>query len=375
MQQITNRIRVSRILFNLIFMFVLSSSLGILTAQEPEFDESKIWDFKETGSDASLRGLCVVNENIVWASGSNGTVLKTDDAGENWQTVSPEGCSEHDFRDIHAFDSNNAVIINAGQPAVFYRTSDGGKSWTKVFEHDNEATFFDAVAMFKSEYMIAMSDPIDGRVLLVESSDAGRTWNELTKERRPKSLPGEAGFAASGSNMIIDPEKGTIYLALGSAEEGTEHEFSRILISADQAQTWKPIRCPINRNPSRGIFGLTCLPSDRLIAVGGDYLKPEQRNGTAAIVTLADGQTEIDSPENGLSGFRSAVAFSYTPEETPFIVAVGPNGCDFAVEDEAVNWKRFSSEGFHAIRSFGSRTFWASGANGRIAKLLIDQVE
>ena len=357
-------------------------------------------------------------------------MVKTNNAGKSWQNVSPAGCGELDFRDIHAFDADNAVAINAGQPAVFYRTGDGGESWKKVFEHSNEAAFFDAVAAISPTHLIAMSDPVDDRILLVESNDAGETWTELPAERRPEKLPGEAGFAASGSNMITDPQTGAIFLALGSAEEGTEHESSRIVYSTDAAQTWEAISCPIKRNPSSGIFSLSWLPSGQLVAVGGDYLKPEEKSGIVTIVAFEDTAERIrqtmdalaldmketlerarghDSPikeeklkdqirllkkkktdllamENGdlatiafarhiepttlPGGFRSGVTFTQIDDDQTLVVTVGTNGGDYSLDD-GQTWQSFSDEDLHAVKSTGSGTIWASGGKGRIAKLVV----
>ena len=86
-----------------------------------------VWELQHTGVNASLRGLSVVDRRIVWASGSEGTVIRTEDAGKTWHDVSVPQATKLDFRDIHAFDAQVAVIVSAGQPARFYRTQDGGK--------------------------------------------------------------------------------------------------------------------------------------------------------------------------------------------------------------------------------------------------------
>ena len=58
------------------------------------FNKHKI-DFQfaelETNTDASLRGLFVVDENVIWASGSKGTVLLSIDGGKNWSSISEKG--------------------------------------------------------------------------------------------------------------------------------------------------------------------------------------------------------------------------------------------------------------------------------------------
>jgi photosystem II stability/assembly factor-like uncharacterized protein len=80
-----------------------------------------------SGSRARLRGLCVVNPKVVWASGTEGTVLRTANAGEAWQSVAVLGGAELDLRDIHAFNDQTAwaLSIGEGEKSRIYRTTDG----------------------------------------------------------------------------------------------------------------------------------------------------------------------------------------------------------------------------------------------------------
>lgn len=323
------------------------------------------WQSQQSGSDASLRGLWIVDQHVAWASGSGGTVLKTVD-GETWRKVSVPGADQLDFRDIYAYDDQTAVIVNAGQPAVFYRTENGGKDWSKVYQHPHEKSFFDAIVAIDDNRLLAMSDPVDDRILLVESLDQGKTWKELPASRRPPKLDGEAGFAASGSNMIVDPRTQFVYLALGGHEPDQEAAESRILVSRDHAKTWQVLKVPMKRNPSSGIFSMTCLPSGACVAVGGNYLDPEDRSGHIALST-SENSSLFQVPENGTQGYRSGVTFTAVGDKIA-LIAVGPDGSDFSW-DAGMNWKPLSDQGFHAVKSAADGTVWASGADGRIAKL------
>jgi photosystem II stability/assembly factor-like uncharacterized protein len=336
------------------------------------------WQLQDSGSDASLRGLCVVDENVAWASGTGGTVLRTEDGGATWLNVSVDGADELDFRDLHAIDSKTAVIVNAGQPAVFYRTNDGGESWKKVFQHENENSFFDAIAAISSDHWIVMSDPVDDRILLVESLDQGQTWKELAAERRPLKNEGEAGFAASGSNMIVDKDSGVIYLALGSHVEGKESETSRIMVSDDGAQTWSALNAPMRRNQSSGIFSVVCLPemdfgdlgvhSGVCVAVGGNYLEPDNETGNLALAGFGELKNSA-TPTAKPRGFRSGVTYTFIDDKM-LLITVGTNGTDIS-DDAGMTWKAQSDEGFHAVKSTRDGVVWASGADGRIARLVI----
>ena len=96
----------------------------------------------ETNTKASLRGLFVVNEKTIWASGTEGTVLLSTDGGENWQFISVPGEEENDFRSIHAWDENRALVIGINGPDFGYLTENGGKSWEVIFRDTTQGVFF-----------------------------------------------------------------------------------------------------------------------------------------------------------------------------------------------------------------------------------------
>src|SRR5258708_19656941 len=43
------------------------------------------WNPQKSNTTASLHGLSIVNANVVWASGTGGTFVRTPDGGETWQ--------------------------------------------------------------------------------------------------------------------------------------------------------------------------------------------------------------------------------------------------------------------------------------------------
>ena len=335
----------------------LTSNLSTVHAQD-------VWQNQKSNVDASLRGLCVVDQNIAWASGSEGTVLRTSDAGKTWNNVSIGKAKELDFRDIHAFNDKHAVVISAGQPARVYRTTDAGDSWKMTFEHPNEKSFFDALSFWDSKHGIAMSDPIDGHVLLIETKDGGATWVEKPKTERPKIMRGEAGFAASGTNMIVFGD--TCLVALGSAEKDQQEKSSRIIVSHDRGMTWTVSKAPINRKQSSGIFSMAFANSKFGVLVGGDYLKPELNDSNFAF-TKDGGKNWYKTNGTPPREYRSCVAFVKSGD-TKHIVAVGPSGTDYS-SDAGQSWQAASETGFHSIAfTDDGKAGWASGSDGRIAK-------
>ena len=72
------------------------------------------------GLSNSFRGISVVDENIIWVSGTKGTVVHVDNEW-NWIVNQVPEASEMDFRDVVAFDKNTALVVNAGFPGVIYK--------------------------------------------------------------------------------------------------------------------------------------------------------------------------------------------------------------------------------------------------------------
>ena len=96
------------------------------------------------GTHTSLRGLSVVNDRVLWVSGSGGTVGKSMDSGTTWKWMTIKGFEKTDFRDIEAFDETTAVIMGIGEPAYILRTADAGSSWKVVYENKTKGMFLDA---------------------------------------------------------------------------------------------------------------------------------------------------------------------------------------------------------------------------------------
>src|SRR5829696_4916975 len=105
------------------------------------------WIKQTVNTTAGFRGLSVVSEKIVWASGTGGTVIRTIDGGKSWKVIVVPGAVKLDFRDIEAFDSNTAYILSIGngESSRIYKTVDGGMTWALQFTNKNEKAFFDAI--------------------------------------------------------------------------------------------------------------------------------------------------------------------------------------------------------------------------------------
>ncbi len=313
-----------------------------------------------SGTDQSLRGVCAVNADVVWASGATGTVLRTTDGGATWQHRAIPGAEQLDFRDVHALDAQRAWVMVAGAPARIYATADGGATWQVQAEHPSPSAFYDSIAFWEPQNGLLFGDPVEGALTVWTTTDGGASWQPARAPELPAPLAGEAGFAASGTCACV---WGDTHAWIGTGGGAR----ARVLRSEDRGRSWQAADTPLAAGTSSaGIFSLAFRDAQHGVAVGGDYQQPARATGNAAV--SADGGVTWNAAQVSPRGYRSAVAF-VPGSARPLCVAVGPTGVDFSV-DGGAQWLPFSDAGYHAVAvAPDGAALWCVGAGGRIARL------
>lgn len=314
------------------------------------------WIKKDVATTASLRGLSVVNEKVVWASGTGGTVIRTIDGGQTWKVMTVPGAEKLDFRDVEAFGPDTAYVLSIGngRNSRIYKTTDGGATWKQQFMSMNILTFYDALACWDENNCVAMSDPVKGKFLLTGTTDGGSTWKDLDNGKMPEATLSESAFAASGTCLIAHGKDG-LFLVTGGGN-------SRVFHSNDRGRTWTVRETPIVKGrPGTGIFSIAMSDTRSGIIVGGDYEKPSEAAKSLAF-TADSGKTW--KAGTGLGGYRSGVA--YVDRKT--ILAVGNNGSDVS-RDAGKTWKPVGTEDLNSVQSRSPKATWAVGPKGMVVKL------
>jgi hypothetical protein len=163
------------------------------------------WQLQDAHTTADLRGIVNVGSGVAWASGTDGTILRTEDAGIVWQLCAKPPNGEHlDFRAIQAFDNNTAIIMSSGKgdQSRLYKTTDGCQSWKLVLTNPDKDGFWDALRATVSKdraiiTAVVAGDPVDQSFTLFElnisvnSSDVTMIpfASDLCVEKPTRQLP------------------------------------------------------------------------------------------------------------------------------------------------------------------------------------------
>lgn len=318
-----------------------------------------VWTNQTSGVTSRLRGISAVNEQIVWASGANSTVLRTNDGGATWQklTVTTDAL---DFRDIDAVDPRTAYIlsIGSGEASRIYKTADAGATWKLQFKNEHPKAFFDAMSFWDAQHGVVFGDSIDGHFDILLTEDGGQTWRRLESNTLPPALQNEGAFAASGTNIAMFG-KDHAWIGTGGAAK------ARVLRTVDRGHTWQVADTPLTSAQSSGIFSIAFRDSKHGVIVGGNYEKENEAINNLAFTS--DGGATWTAG-TGLTGFRSVVA--YVPgRNTGTLVAIGPSGGDYSTDDGRT-WTPIAGAAYDTLSLVKNKAVgWASGAKGNIGRL------
>jgi photosystem II stability/assembly factor-like uncharacterized protein len=325
--------------------------------------EAQWWKVQTSGINTNLRGVSVAYApnasvvHIVWASGSNGVILRSLDEGKTWKRLPVADGEALDFRGIVSFNEKTAYVMSSGEgeKSRIYETTDGGEIWNLQYTGNRKEIFLDSIACHSETHCFALGDPLNGKFLLLTTTD-GEHWNPLPSDNMPAALPGEGAFAASNICLALFGDD-QIYFVTGGPS-------ARLFHSLDGGRTWTVVETPIAHDKaSSGIFSIASRDGKAVVVVGGDYQDPKRASAVAAY-SHDEGKTwQLSQQQPG--GYRSALAHI----DDGRWVAVGPNGEDFS-NDYGAHWKHTDSLNLNAVTLLDIWTGWAVGPNGTIARFV-----
>ncbi len=341
------------ILFAFIYLMSCSESVDQPKQIQLKYEEINL------GLSNSFRGLSVVDEKVIWVSGTKGTVVHLDGEG-NWVVSQVPDAEKLDFRDVVAFDRNTAMVMNAGFPGVIYRTTDGGENWYETYYNADSTVFLDGMKFWDDQNGIAFGDPMNGKMLIITTTDGGESWTQTPSENIPQSLEIEGGFAASGSSIVV---KGTdkVWVGMGGSK-------ARVFYSANKGLNWEVVETPIYSGAGmRGIYSMAFKNEKEGIAVGGEY---QNENPPKSRAYTKDGGKSWKLGE-GIDQYRSGSVYLFDN----IYLATGLTGTDISY-DGGKSWRPISDQKLHGmVFTADGKVGYGMGRNGKIVKMIISKIE
>ena len=149
------------------------------------------WQQANVPLQSTLTSTFFINDSLGWAVGHDATILHTQDGGLNWQVQQYLPSLEKPLLDVVFKTPQEGIAI--GAYGLFFRTSNGGKTW--VSEFHSEFLFPDDV-----EYLAELKQE-DEEAYLDEASSILPHFNRLTTDGRTLYMVGEIGLIAKSNDF------------------------------------------------------------------------------------------------------------------------------------------------------------------------------
>jgi hypothetical protein len=311
----------------------------------------------------SIRAMSVPSEKVIWASASKGMVAKSTNEGVSFEWMQVKGYEKRDFRAMHAWNDQEAIIVAVASPAIILKTNDGGTSWNKVYENKDTSMFLDALHFSDENNGTVIGDPIDGHLFILTTNNKGATWDKMPNDFFKSTLNnGEAFFASSNSNLI-HIGKVLVFVTGGLS--------SRIWING-MAEAM-PMMQGTN---STGANSIAVSPNkNRIVVVGGDfandsiaiqnivgyqiYQTPKSNLKNLSTTKLIFKKIDIANPK----GYKSCVEFL----DNDRLITCGTSGVDIS-KDKGASWETISKAPFHIAKKHPTKSgAYLAGSGGRIS--------
>ena len=309
-----------------------------------------------------LQAISIVDEHVAWVSGHQATFLRTQDGGESWEAFT-HSVDSLQFRDVHAFDRDNVLLMSAGIGAasgIYLFSAKTG--WEKTYTMPYDSGFLNTIEFWDHQTGLAFGDSFNGQLFVLKTNDGGMHWTRINPSVLPAAGKGEGGFAASGTCITTQPG-GKAWIGTGAGGH------SRVLYTADYGSSWTPHPSPMPKGDAAGIFSIRMANDTLGILAGGDLgATPDYSNNLA--MTVDGGRSwQLKGPPVTKGTFYGT-ELMHTRKGLLWVVC-GPKGMDYSL-DGGSSWKTLDTLNYWAVRLDPSGFGYAVGTEGKISRIRFD---
>ena len=332
-------------LFYIFTLFILLScgNSKKMKKEIATFNQTQI--FQVAPDSVHARGIAVVGDDVFTAN-NNGFVykfnLKTGQYVQLSQLELPE------LRDIYVLSEDFFIALQSAEQAILLNSKGLVETRVNPFQYK---TFLDGLDINSNGAGIVMGDPLEGKLYVALTSDYGKSW---TQSFAPElnANEGEAGFAASGTNVQVLNDSVFVFVSGGKK--------SRFFKTSDFGKTWFTTDLNFKSSEASGPFSMHFWNENNGIVVGGNYLEPHDTIQNCFLTT--DGGKTWFKPKKTTSGYKSSVISCNGK-----LYACGSNGIDFSL-DNGNTWQKLNKENAFALASFNNKVY-ASLTKGRVMEI------
>lgn len=250
-------------------------------------------------------GVAMPTDRVIWAAGSNGKVIRSDDGGQRW--VAQQVPNAENLQGIAAWNAEQAVAV--GGNGVILHTADAGKTWSEARAPKSEVAnkllnvraFGNGAGASAASAASAASGSawaVGEMGALLKTADFGKTWERAVPEKD------------QAWNDIVFA--GTHGIVVG--------EFGQIMTSDDEGRTWQPAKSGV---PS-SLMSVAVRDAANAVAVGL----------SGAIVVTHDGGAQWTVVERQTREHLNNVIWDGTQW-----LAVGDKGVLLTGDERGTSWR------------------------------------
>ncbi len=263
-------------------------------------DAGQSWQSIASGSNAALRAIAFSPDGkIAFAVGDRGAILKSSDAGQSWQSIAS---GNKTMLNSLAFSLDGKSVLMLGGNGIVLKSGDSGQTWQSIVS--GSSAVLSAIA-FSNDGKNALVVGFGGTVL--KSSDAGHSWQIIA-----------SGSNAELRSIAFSPD-GKNALAVG-------HDGA-VLKSSDSGQSWQSIASGSNAS----LISVAFSPDGKnALAVGHD----------GAVLKSSNSGQSWQSIASGSKAWLNSVALSFDGKSA---LSVGNSGIVLRSCDAGRSWQSIAS--------------------------------